>query len=302
LLGIVFDTSGMVEFVNVFIEPPKLIKINNYRCDKMFDTFPILELYEQDIPIYGMVIIGGTESWFYNFNLTTNIDTKLLEHIEVLRDKRQKKGGQSAHRFQMNRLGQMRDYTKKICEKMNKHYKNNGKSKQIVSIIIVGVGDMKNTIKDNTDLIPDINNKINGVITAPTTELKDVLPVVDKHMRSLKIENKVMTEFLNLIETDPGKVSFGYTEVVKYLKEGMLEKIIVNNDCKYIEEIEELKKTLNSKVSIYKITDFQLEKFNGIVGILWYLYIMDDNEISNDEIEKVEKREIIRESDMEFLM
>jgi peptide chain release factor subunit 1 len=292
--GIVFDVGGNAKFINIFIEPPKPIKINNYLCDKKFDIDPILDLYRTNIPYYGMVIIGGTESWFYKISIGKMIDSKLLESIEVLRDKRQKKGGQSAYRFQMNRLGQMRDYTKKICEKINKYYLETEK------IVIIGNGDMKTTIKDNEHLIPSVNNKIIGVISTPTLELTDILPIAVKYIKSISDENKIMKDFLEIMEKESGRVSFGYNEIVKYLNEGLLEKIIINEDSKYLEEIENIKKELNSKCEIIKINDDQLNsKYGSMVGILWYVNIYTDI-YENEEINIEESKN--KMEDIEFIL
>ena len=224
-------------------------------------------MYGEDITNYGIVLIGGTETNYYKVQWNEKvIDHKLLESFDVFRDKRQKKGGQSAHRFQMNRLGQIQNYIKKICEGINKHFE------KVESIFVFGSGELKTQIKDHNDIIPKINEKIKKVLSLSKMDINEALIKMEEQIKNSIPDSKqnVVNEFLDHVNRNTGRVVYGNPEVERCLKENKLEKIIMNMDYKYMGVIETLYETTNQKCVVTKVNDRKIQDYGGIVGILYY--------------------------------
>src|SRR3989442_6254095 len=125
-----------------------------YRCDKKFIVDLVKSNCEENTIKYGLVLVEGEEVQFYQLCCDRGniINHKLITKFAVYRDKRQKKGGQSAHRFQMNRLGQIDAYVKKISDTMNRIYDDTN----IEKIVIAGSGDIKDQVFNPERLIPGV--------------------------------------------------------------------------------------------------------------------------------------------------
>lgn len=267
--------------MNISFEPPKPIKQNDYWCDKRFHVEDIEGLFSEDAISHALIMIGGDETSYYQISWHNNkvVDRKLLERFTILRDKRQKNGGQSSHRFQMNRLLQIAAYIKRICEGMNKYYD----TKKTSEIVIVGTGEVRDKIRDNIHLRPSVLEKIKSVDGISKLDIEEATTKFINIMSgSVSKENqKIVEVFMNHVIRSSGKIIYGEKEVIQYLETNMLETLIVNTDYKNMEEVEKLYKSNNKKCKFYKVNDTKIHEFGGIVGILYYE--IDIANVDNDD-------------------
>ncbi len=228
----------------------------------------LTDLYLEDTLQYGLVVIGGEDAEFHRITQSgKHIDSKLIEKFSVLRDKRQKKGGQSAHRFQMTRLGQINDYEKKICERMNKLFGD----KKILGIIIVGIGEIKDRIKGHNDLIVDINNKIKAVLAVSKLDMNEILPMIKPYIANskLKDELKIVDNFMDIMRKNSDLVIYGLKEIETSLEESLIHTLLIHEDCERKDELIAMVKN-KDKCKINEVNDSRIRDFGGIVGILYY--------------------------------
>lgn len=122
------------------LEPSMPLKHGFYYCDKRFYT-ELLVPYFQSYSDLGAVLISGEQTDLYRVHGTR---CDLLQRLTVHRQKRQKKGGQSAHRFQFLRLEQIQGYVKRIALALNRAFWDESTGKLTVEYIMVGgFGDIR---------------------------------------------------------------------------------------------------------------------------------------------------------------
>jgi len=236
-------------FITEIIEPPNPIRKNLYRCDKRFHTEEIKELFEEDKKITGLLLVGGEETMFYKIiGDDDKIDYKLIDTLEVFRDNKQKKGGQSAPRFQRIRLEQITQYTKKIHTYAIKHFNN------IKEVIIAGYGEIKDNIKE------DIKGsfKLLDTLTISTLDINLVIPKI----KELFCNREDAIDIQKYIQDET--IVFG-VDIKDMAEKKLLEKIFID---KTMVSDDILKKY--ETCQIIKVRNRKLQEFGGIIGITYY--------------------------------
>lgn len=261
-----YDTTET--FISRVIYPPKPIRKALYSCGKLFLVDSIMSLYEKS-DNYGVVLISGETTEFYLVNDTIR---EMVDKITIMRNKKQKKGGQSSQRFQRIRLNQINEYVELITNKIIHNYviKDDGIKLNIMGLIIGGIGPVKDSvvksIKDSAYNIPICKVfKIDKMdVKSVITKASDILQGVDV-LKELSILEKVNDGIKN--EETINNFVFGEKDVKNHLENFMLKEVIahesVSIDIKY-------------KCIIHKITSLThegemfLKNYQGIVGIKWY--------------------------------
>lgn len=232
-----------------------------------------MDLFEEKVEMHGLAMIGGTESYFYRVT-GNNLECKLIDKLEVLRNKKQKKGGQSAPRFQRQRLGQINDYIKQVCDKINHCYSNVYlKELSYQSIIIVGIGEIKDHVKENDLLCDDVKKKIKSNIAVSRLEIEVVMPLVIPYIQESQHseELKIMEKFMSHVTTESKRDVYGFKEVIDKINENLLDTLIYDENMLTTEQIKQIE-TLEFKGNMYKLQHHHqiLSNFGGIVGILYF--------------------------------
>lgn len=269
-------SNGIDKYICETIIPPLPIKKNIYRCSKEFCVEPIISLYE-DKHINGLIVVDGTTTKFYKITGEC-IDVSLLGKFSVLRDKKQKCGGQSAPRFQRKRLNQIHGYVLSIVEKMEQYY--NPLNTTYDNLVIVGTGDVKDQICSCAKLNTTIKEKITATIAiADTSDMSKILDTVRDLFLSdeLLTDKNVLDSFFNKVDADSDTIIYGLNETYESLKNGMLSEIILHKDAiddLKLTDISQYAKDLGCKVIIIdsrtSIGKRFLDGFGGVSGILWF--------------------------------
>lgn len=233
------------------IVPPKPVNQALYWCGKTFLLEPLLELYTPT-ESYGVVILTGTSCHLerVEFNPVTGKLTQkhILHKFEVLRDKRQKKGGQSAHRFQMNRLGQIAAFEKAIVEEHAKHV--------TWPTIIIGAKDIAHQLKlkDSIAWLPD-DSKLNETITlhAKRADAARVEPFIIRMLRG------------------DARVIYGLTEIKEALADKVVETLVIHADVESIFD-SSLRSESQLKAGVHKIVTRadNLKRYGGAIAVTYY--------------------------------
>lgn len=154
---VVFSTG---EIIKEAIVPPLPIKKGRYRCEKTFvldDLVPLFETHKK----LGIVLVGGedAEIWVREHTRCVRIaDTSMH------RQKAQKKGGQSAPRFQRMRLNQINEFVKKAADLVMRMLSD------IDDIVIAGHGELYMEIAKTEG----IASKVRQIITIDVLTIENV--------------------------------------------------------------------------------------------------------------------------------
>ena len=291
--GGVFDVDAKQQdeaFVCETLVPTMPLKHGFYHCDKRFQVEQLLPYFQDhtSVSAIGVVLISGERTDIYR---ATGTRYELLDRITVHRQKRQKKGGQSAHRFQFIRLEQIQQYVKKIAERLNACFVDGDYGKlKVEHIAVGGVGD---AIKSQVLCSPHLLKLVADSIKA-NVAIADMDIHLDRFLTMCRGELKQATEhkdtlelkrFYNLLNMSPNTVVYGCLLLDKYINEGMLKQLLVAAELREQDEWMQRKQRaeeIGCSVRFLQGTDAAFrEGYGGAVGILWHA-------VSDDVRESVE--------------
>ncbi|SIP85853.1 Peptide chain release factor eRF/aRF, subunit 1, partial [Pacmanvirus A23] len=254
LPGIVF--SG--EFICDLIEPPLPVRKNYYRCDKRFHVESIQDLFIEHKTI-GAVIINGENAKFYRLKGT---EITQVAHFSVHRQKKQKKGGQSAPRFQRIRLDQISEYIHKTIDIISSEYITSGVA-NIPALIISG--SLRDSLLSDARF-PTVVKQIAHLHTSDdiVTIMNDSSQLIAKLLGNET--DKQLVEFFENVEQQNPKYIYGRGEINTALELGLVKTLFIANTLNV-----NLKNTKNTNCVV--VSGSQCDKliqFGGIAAILHY--------------------------------
>jgi peptide chain release factor subunit 1 len=271
--GNVAEREGQQDFKVWSVEPPLPLKTRIYRCDKEF----VLELLRDMLEIkevYGLVIVDRRDANIAYLKGKTIIPL-LKTHSEV--PGKTRAGGQSAARFERLREGAKKDHFKKVAEYMKEQFLRN---KDLKGIIVGGPGPTKYDFIDSGYITTEVKNKIIAVKDLSYTSdfgLKELVEKSEDILTKEEIiaEKKIMGKFFELLATKPGMISYGADEVMKNLKLGAADTLLLSEklDDKKMEEFEKEAKLVGTNVKIISTETsegVQLKNMGKVAAILRY--------------------------------
>lgn len=271
--GNVAKREGQQDFKVWSIEPPLPLKTRIYRCDKEFVLNLLRDMLEIK-EVYGLVIVDRRDSNIAYLKGKTIIPL-VKTHSEV--PGKTRAGGQSSARFERLREGAKKDHFKKVAEYMKEQFLKN---KNLKGIIVGGPGPTKNDFIDGGHITTEVKNKIIAIKDLSYTGEFGLQELVDKSQDVLAkeeiiAEKKIVGKFLELLSTKPGMVSYGVDEVMKNLKLGCVDTILLSErlDGKKLEEFENEAKKVGTNVKIISTETsegVQLRDMGKVVAILRY--------------------------------
>lgn len=271
--GNVAEKEGQTNMQVWSIEPPVPLQFRTYRCDKEFVLDPLREMMEAK-EVYGLVVLDRRDAMLALLKGKTVIPIRKT-HSEV--PGKMKAGGQSAPRFARLREGATKDHYKKIAEYMKEEFL---KLEGLKGIIIGGPGVTVNDFMGHDYLTGDLKKKIIGTKDLSYTEefgLQELLEKSEDILAAEEVaqEKKLVGRFLTLLATKQGMVSYGKEQVMKVLKMGAVDILLLseNLDEKDIEEFEKEAENMGSAVNIISIETregVQLRDLGMVAAILRY--------------------------------
>jgi len=271
--GNVAEREGFQDFKVWSIEPPFPLKTRIYRCDKEF----VLDLLRDMLEIkevYGLVIVDRRDANIAYLKGKTIVPL-LKTHSEV--PGKTKAGGQSSVRFERLREGAKIDHFKKVAEYMKEQFLGN---KNLKGIIVGGPGPTKYDFIDTGYITTEVKNKIIAIKDLSYTGEFGLQELVEKSQDVLAkeeviAEKMIVGRFFELLSTKPGIVSYGVKEVMRNLKLGMVDTLLLSEklDEEEMEEFENAAKLVGTEVKIISTETregVQLNEIGKAAAILRY--------------------------------
>ena len=281
-LSILFSDNGEENKQVTLFVPPKKLTRTEYICDKRFHLDEILEMYGSETS-YGLVFITGKEYTIYKISKNVvlrkqpNSDSEKQDNINfgnikklckgtVRLPKKQKKGGQSAPRFQRLRLEAIEAYIKKASEEVIDCYMSENNTEYLVNeIFIMGPSSKKTLLSESVLLRQYFSSHSHQMhlIDAEHLDEKSMKQIDEILMfDSNKCEESVLEYVKELLATADDKMVFGTKEVEAYAEE--LAEVICDE-----ESIFGLKLGDKCKVRVLKKESLARVGINCI-GVKWY--------------------------------
>lgn len=255
------------------VEPPVPLKFRLYRCDKEFLLEPLREMCEEK-EVYGLVVIDRRDA---NIALLRgkSIVPILKTHSEV--PGKFRAGGQSAHRFEMNRDLAAKAHFRKVAEYMKEQFLG---MKELKGILVGGPGPTKHDFISQGQITEDVKKKIIAVKDLSYTEEFGLQELVDKSQdvlahEEIAAEKEIMTKFFDTLAKKPTMVAYGMNDVKSKLSMGVVDVVLISEetDEKIIEELEETARQFKTEVRIISTETregVQLRDLGKVAAILRY--------------------------------
>lgn len=211
------------------LEPPEPINTYLYRCDSRFHT-EILEEMLEEKGSYGIIVIDRSSA---TFALLTGKRLKILDEITSGVPGKHSAGGQSARRFERVIEIMAHEFYKRAGEYAHKLF---SEVKDLKGIILGGPGPTKNDFYDGDYLPYDIKRMIIGIVDVGYTGEEGVYEVIERAQSLLEgvryvHEKQVIQRFLEYLAKKSDLVAYGYREVYKLLRQGVVDTLIISEEA-----------------------------------------------------------------------
>lgn len=232
--GAVDIGANKTDMTTIIIEPPEPIVSYKYHCDSAFLLTPLEEmLHEQKT--YGLLVLDRREA---TVGLLKGKHIEEMAHLTSNVPGKQRKGGQSSHRFQQLRLIAINDFYTRIAVAASAVYIAID-HKDFQGVFIGGPSPTKEEFEAGEFLHHEIQKKILGLFDVANTDesgltelfdqLGDVLSDVD-----VVKEKKHMEMFLRDLVNDTGRASYGEEQVRKNLQMGSVELLLLSDELRKV--------------------------------------------------------------------
>ena len=265
--GNVSEKEGVSDIRLWAIEPPELLNTKMYWCNQKFELEPLKDMVEEK-ELYGLLVMDNKEA---SIGLLKGKRIELLKRMDSIVPSKSIKGGQSQQRFQRVREGLINDWYKEIAESLKNIF-----PKEIKGIIIGGPGPAKDDFLRENHLQTDIKKQVLGVKSTGYTDEHGLEELVERSEDLLKEaavakEKALVQKFFEGLRKGSGFVTYGKDNVLKALKMGAVDIILVSEDLEIVDTFVELSKEYGTKVEIISRDTRegeQLFQLGGIAAIL----------------------------------
>lgn len=230
--GAVDVGSNKTDLQSYIVEPPEPLVSYKYHCDSSF-YLETLEDMLTDKMTYGLLVLDRREA---TVGLLKGKHVEAMDHMTSSVPGKQRKGGQSAHRFQQLRLIAIHDFYKRIGDAASKIFLSVD-HKNLEAILIGGPSPTKEEFLEGEFLHHELQKKILGLFDTSYTDESGLYELVDNasdalsHLDIIKEKNYI-ERFLKELVSDSGLAAYGEDEVRKNLKLGSVEVLLMSEELR----------------------------------------------------------------------
>lgn len=236
--GIISNEEKEGKKVIIYFEPIKPIKSSSYICDSHFHVDCLKEM---SIPHekYGYIIVGGQRCLI---GCVSGDTKRIIEVFNVEINKSQKKGGQSALRFQRIRDETRHNLIVKVSEAAKRCFISNGVA-NITGIILAGCAQLKNELQSSELLGDKLKNKVIAIFDVAYDGEQGFYEALKKskglieNVELLKEQQDV--ERLFEYAAKDGFCAFGVNDVMKAWNMNAIKEIFVSKKLDVVRIIDE---------------------------------------------------------------
>lgn len=230
--GAVDIGANKTELQTYIIEPPEPITSYKYHCDSSFLLTPLEDMLHEK-KTYGLIVIDRREA---TVGLLRGKHIEELAHLTSTVPGKQRKGGQSAHRFQQLRLIAINEFYTRIGDAASEVFLAVD-PKDFEGVLIGGPSPTKEEFESGGYLHHEIQKKIIGLFDVAYTDESGLYELFDKAGEALQDievvkEKKYMQRFLRELVSDTGLASYGEEQVRKNLLMGSVDTLLLSDELR----------------------------------------------------------------------
>jgi peptide chain release factor subunit 1 len=214
--------------------PPKPIQINLYRCDDHFWTDHLKDMMKDD-KIIGILAIDTQEA---GLGILTGDRWEVIDTLTSGVAGKHRQGGQSARRFERLRDNELNEYYHRIADRSQKVFIDQF---YVKGIIVGGPGPTKENFLREEYLDYRLQNSVISTIDTSYSGDEGVREIIDKVNEQgvmteyrLMEEKRIIKKFMGEVHATKGLGIYGIEDVVKSLKNGAVDMVIVTDDVAYV--------------------------------------------------------------------
>ncbi len=268
--GNVSKDEGKADIKLWTIIPPEKISIKLYWCDQKFELNPLKELIREKNS-YGIICLDKSSA---DIAVISGKNVNILKHLNSIVPGKTRAGGQSSVRFYRVRENLLTAFLQKVAKTAEDLLKDFN----IKGIIISGPGPIKENFYNEGYLSNDLKKKVIGVVDTSETEEPGIRETLERGRDLIKEtefikEKDLLKDFFVRLSKGGGDVVYGEEDTIEVLSEGKAELILVSEDFKNLEKIEELCEQTNTKLEVISTASqegIEFKNIGGIGGILRY--------------------------------
>lgn len=232
--GIVFFTGAVdigankTDMQTSILEPPQPIVTYRYHCDSSFFLEPLEEML-RDAKTFGLLVLDRREA---TVGLLVGKHIESFRHLTSTVPGKQRKGGQSAHRFQQLRLIAIHEFYKRIGDAASEVFMAVD-HKDFEGVLLGGPSPTKEEFEAGEFLHHEIQKKILGLFDIAYTDesgLSELVNAASERLADidLMVEKKLMQRFFTELVADSGKAAYGEVQVRNNLDIGAVEVLMIS--------------------------------------------------------------------------
>ncbi len=212
------------------VEPPKAVQINLYRCDDHFWIDHLKDMMKDD-KVVGILSLDTQEA---GFGILTGDRWEVVESLTSGVAGKHRQGGQSARRFERLRDNELNEYYHRVADYAQKIFID---EYDVKGIIIGGPGPTKEGFIREEYLDYRLQNNVIAVLDSSYSGSEGVRELIDKVndqgiMADYRLmeEKKIVKRFISEVYSGKGLGIYGIYDVIKALKNGYADLVIVTGD------------------------------------------------------------------------
>jgi peptide chain release factor subunit 1 len=212
--------------------PPEPIVSYEYHCNSIFYLKPLEEML-RECSTYGLLLLDLREA---TIGMLIGKQIEVIRHLHSTVPGKQRKGGQSAHRFEQLRRIAIHDFYKRIGEAANEAFLE-VEPAELKGILIGGHSPTKEEFNEGEFLHYELRNKILGLFDTGYTDesgFSELINAAEDTLKDIDLikQKKDMRAFFKEIATESGKVSYGEYNVRANLERNAVEVLLFSEDLR----------------------------------------------------------------------
>ncbi|MHC1570871.1 MAG: peptide chain release factor aRF-1 [Methermicoccaceae archaeon] len=232
LVGTVDAGGGKTTMVSTVIEPPEPITSYKYYCSSEFYLEPLLDMLREK-KVYGLLVLDRREA---TIGLLRGRHIEVIKHTTSSVPGKQRKGGQSARRFQQLRLIAIDAYYKRVAESASSIFLQVPQD-ELCGVLIGGPSPTKEEFVEGEYLHHEIRKKIIGMFDTSYTDESGLYELVDNAQDALAsveqfAEKRIAQRFMKELVSDSGLTTYGEDEVRRALEMGAVDVLLLSENLR----------------------------------------------------------------------
>jgi peptide chain release factor subunit 1 len=231
-IGSVDAGANKTEMYSMALEPPDPLITYRYHCDSQFMLGPLEEMLA-DKKTFGLIVLDRREA---AIGVLKGKYVEPLKHLTSTVPGKQRKGGQSSHRFQQLRLIAIHDFYGRIGESANDAFLPID-AKDLQGILVGGPSPTKEEFVEGGFLHHELQHKVLGALDVSYTDESGLYELVDaaqEQLQDLEVtqDKIVVRRFMKELVSDKGLAAYGEKEVRHNLELGSVEVLLLSDDLR----------------------------------------------------------------------